>query len=66
MSAAIWSPVKRTDSAFSSAPPPILEEALLLCVFKPSALVLLPSPGPYAEKENILLGVDVPILDGIP
>ena len=38
----------------------------LLNVFKPIALALLPSPGPNAEKENILLGVEVPILEGIP
>ena len=66
VSAAIWSPVNKTDSAFKTAPPPILDEALLLCVFKPIALALLPSPGPKAEKENILLGVDVPIFEGIP
>ena len=66
VSAAIWSPVNKTDSAFNNAPPPIFDDALLLWVFKPIALALFPSPGLYAEKENILLGVDVPILDGIP
>ena len=66
MSAAIWSPVNSTDSAFSKAPPPMFDEALLVCVFKPIAFALLPSPGPYAENENILLAVEVPILDGIP
>ena len=38
----------------------------MVCVFKPIAFALLPSPGPYAENENILLAVEVPILDGIP
>ena len=66
MSAAIWSPVKRTDSAFKTAPPPMLDEALLLNVFRPIALAWLPSPGPKAENENILLAVEVPILEGIP
>ena len=36
MSAAIWSPVNKTDSAFKTAPTPILEEPLLLRVFKPA------------------------------
>ena len=66
VSAAIWSPVNKTDSAFNNAPPPIFDEALLLWVFKPIAFALFPSPGAKAEKENILLAVDVPILDGIP
>ena len=45
VSAAIWSPVNNTDSAFNTAPPPIFDEALLVCVFKPIAFALFPSPG---------------------
>ena len=58
--------MNRTDSAFKTAPPPMFDDALLLNVFKPIALAPLPSPGPYAENENILLDVDVPIFEGIP
>ena len=44
----------------------MFEDALLLNVLRPIALAWFPSPGPKAEKENILLEVDVPILEGIP
>ena len=35
-------------------------------MFSPIAFALVPSPGPKAEKENILLAVEVPIIEGTP
>ena len=44
----------------------MFDEVLLLKVFNPIAFAFVPSPGPKAEKENILLWVEVPIIDGTP